>query len=561
VKSPRKRIGDILVESGVITPQQLQDALRRQQESRERLGRVLVDLRLATEAQIAQALARQLGLPLMTLAGSRGDPVLLRLIPEALARKRRVVPVSLEGDTLVVAMADPLDVFALDDVAIAARRPVKAVVALESDITAAIDRWYGMGAAAQAALDGTAAAAEAEPAPDEAEDAPVVRLVNMLLTQAVKDRASDVHIEPEPEEVRVRFRVDGVLQTVMKVPKGIHPALLSRLKVLARLNIAERRAPQDGAFQLNLDGREIDVRVATIPTVLGERASLRLLDKSRGLRSLPDLGMDEGVRRRYEALARQPYGIILVSGPTGSGKTTTLVSTLALINTADKNIVTIEDPVEYQLPGVSHIQVNPRAGLTFAAGLRSIVRHDPDVIMIGEIRDVETADIAIHASLTGHLVLTTIHTNDAASALARLVDMGIETFLIASAVNGVASQRLVRTLCAHCRRPIDPPPEILLWLRSAVGAELPAPQFHQAAGCGQCRQTGYRGRTGIFEVLVMTDAVRNLVLARASAADIAEAARAEGMRSMRADGLLKALRGLTTVEEVLRVTRVEEPTL
>ncbi|MDQ7843049.1 MAG: ATPase, T2SS/T4P/T4SS family [Armatimonadota bacterium] len=561
MKSPRKRIGDILVESGVITPQQLQDALRRQQETRDRLGRILVEMRVATEAQIAQALARQLGLPLVSLTATRVDPALLRLIPESLARKRRVVPVALEGDSLVVALADPLDVFALDDVGIAARRPVKAVVALESDIAAAIDRWYGMGAAAQAALDGAAAPAEAEPAADEAEDAPIVRLVNMLLTQAVKDRASDVHIEPEPEEVRVRFRVDGVLQTVMKVPKGVHPALLSRLKVLARLNIAERRAPQDGAFQWSVDGREIDVRLATIPTVLGERASLRLLDKSRGLRSLAELGMDEAVRRRYEALARQPYGIILVSGPTGSGKTTTLVSTLALINAADKNIITIEDPVEYQLPGVSHIQVNPRAGLTFATGLRSIVRHDPDVIMIGEIRDVETADIAIHAALTGHLVLTTIHTNDAASALARLVDMGIETFLIASAVNGVASQRLVRTLCPHCRRPIDPPPEILVWLRSALGDELPAPSFHQAAGCARCRQTGYQGRTGIFEVLVMTDAVRNLVLARASAADIAEAARAERMRSMRADGLLKALRGMTTVEEVLRVTRVEEPTL
>jgi len=565
VRSPRKRIGDILVESGVITPAQLQEALGRQRETRDRLGRVLVEMRVATETQIAQALASQLGLPLVALAGTRIDPALLRLIPEALARKRRVIPVALEGDSLVVAIADPLDVFALDDVAIAARRPVKAVVALESDIAAAIERSYGMGAAAQAALGEATALGEAEgpgeASTEEAEDAPVVRLVNLVMTQALKDRASDVHIEPEEDGVRVRFRVDGVLQTVMNVPRTVHPALLSRLKVLARLNIAERRAPQDGAFQLHLDGREVDVRVATIPTVLGERASLRLLDKTRGLRTLPELGMDEAARRRYEALARQPYGIILVSGPTGSGKTTTLVSTLALINAADKNIITIEDPVEYQLPGVSHIQVNPRAGLTFATGLRSIVRHDPDVIMIGEIRDVETADIAIHASLTGHLVLTTIHTNDAASAIARLVDMGIETFLIASAVNGVASQRLVRTLCPHCTRPVEPPPEILLWLGSAVTGELPAPAFHQATGCAQCRQTGYRGRTGIFEVLVMTDAVRNLVLARASAADIAEAGRAEGMRSMRADGLLKAMRGLTTVEEVLRVTRVEEPTL
>ena len=560
MRNPRKRIGDILVESGVVTPEQLQEALTRQRKTRERLGRVLVEMRVATERQIAQALADQLGLRFVTLASQRIDPAVIRLVPEGLARKRRVVPVSADGDSLVVAIADPLDVFAIDDVAIAARRSVKAVVALESDIASAIERAYGMGAAAQAVLGDVEELTDVAAA-EEGEDAPVVRLVNLLLEQALKDRASDVHIEPEEGEIRVRYRIDGVLQTVMQVPRNVHPAVISRIKVLARLNIAERRLPQDGAFEVNLDGRAIDIRVATIPTVLGERVALRLLDKTRGLLTLPDLGMDEAAQRRFEGLIRQPYGIVLVSGPTGSGKTTTLVSTLALLNAADKNIITIEDPVEYQLPGVSHIQVNPRAGLTFATGLRSIVRQDPDIIMVGEIRDVETAEIAIHASLTGHLVLTTIHTNDSSSAMSRLVDMGIETFLIASAVIGVASQRLVRVLCPHCKRPVEAPPEIILWLQSSVPESLVDRAFHQAVGCPQCRHTGYRGRMAIFEILVTTDAVRNLILGRSSAADIAEAARAEGMISMRADGLLKALRGLTTVEEVLRTTRVEEPTL
>ncbi|HXF82302.1 MAG TPA: ATPase, T2SS/T4P/T4SS family [bacterium] len=560
MKNVRRRIGDILVEGGVITPEQLQEALARQRRTRERLGRVLVELGAATEVQIAQALAHQLDLRFVSLAGQRLDPAAVRLVPEGLARKRRIVPVALEGESLIIAIADPLDVFAVDDVAIATRRPVKPVIALESDIAAAIERAYGVGAQAAAVLGDVDSLAEGG-GPEEGDDAPVVRLVNLLLEQALRDRASDVHIEPEGDGVRVRYRIDGVLQTAMQLPQAVHAALVSRIKVLARLNIAERRAPQDGAFEISVDGRDIDVRVATIPTVLGERVSLRLLDKSRGLRTLAELGLEEGARRRLEGLLQQPYGIVLASGPTGSGKTTTLVSALALLNAVDRNIITIEDPVEYQLPGVSHIQVNPRAGLTFASGLRSIVRHDPDVIMVGEIRDVETAEIAIQAALTGHLVLSTIHTNDSASAMSRLADMGIETFLIASAVIGVVSQRLVRTLCPHCRRPVEAPPEIIIWLQSAVEDSLADRHFHQAVGCPQCRHTGYQGRVGIFEVLVVTEAIRNLVLSRASAADIAEAARSEGMISMRADGLLKAMRGLTTVEEVLRVTRVEEPTL
>jgi len=564
-KVQRKRIGDILVETGVVTPQQLAEALAQQRRTRERLGRILVDQGAATEKQIAQALAAQLDLPLVTLSSARLDPNAIKLIPEVLARKRRVLPLQLDGGQLVVAMADPLDVFALDDVGIAARRAVKPVVAVESEVMAAIERAYGMGAAAQAVLGdaGEEAPAVAAPAPaaEEAEDAPVVRLVNLILTQALKDRASDIHIEPTEEELRVRYRIDGVLQSVMTLPKTVQPALASRIKVLARLNIAERRIPQDGAFELSMDGRRIDFRVSTVPTIFGERVAVRLLDKAKGLLTLEQLGLDARTRRRYEGLVRQPYGIILVSGPTGSGKTTTLVSTVALLNSVDKNIITVEDPVEYQLPGVSHIQVNPRAGLTFASGLRSIVRQDPDIIMIGEIRDVETAEIAIHASLTGHLVLTTIHTNDAPSALTRLADMGIEPYLVASAVIGVVSQRLVRLLCPNCKQLAPIPKEIVAWLHSTVKEGLPAPEFHRPVGCAQCRHTGYQGRTGIFELLVMTEPLRRRVLARASAAELGEVAHADGMTSMRADGMIKAMQGLTTVEEVLRVTRVEEPVL
>jgi type IV pilus assembly protein PilB len=563
-KVQRKRIGDILLETGIITPQQLTEALAQQRRTRERLGRVLVDQGVASEKQIAQALAAQLDLPLITLSSARLDPNAIKLIPEGLARKRRVLPLQLDGSHLVVAMADPLDVFALDDVGIAARRPVKPVIAVESEVMAAIERAYGMGAAAHAVLGeaGEEAAVPQAAAPaEDTEDAPVVRLVNLVLTQALKDRASDVHIEPTEDGVRVRYRVDGVLLTVMTVPKAVQAGVATRLKVLARLNIAERRVPQDGAFEMALDGRRIDFRVSTVPTIFGERIAVRLLDRMKGLLSLEQLGLDVQARRRYEGLIHQPYGIILVSGPTGSGKTTTLVSTLALLNSVDKNIITVEDPVEYQLPGVSHIQVNPRAGLTFATGLRSIVRQDPDIIMIGEIRDVETAGIAIHASLTGHLVLSTIHTNDAPSALTRLADMGIEPYLIASAVIGVASQRLVRLLCPQCKQPAPIPKDIVAWLQSTVKDPLPSPEFQRPVGCAQCRHTGYQGRTSIFEILVMTEPLRRRALARGSAAELQEIARAEGMLGMRADGMLKAMRGLTTVEEVLQVTRVEEPAL
>jgi type IV pilus assembly protein PilB len=562
-KTARKRIGDILVESGVISPDELKEALAKQKHTRDRLGRVIVSLGFANEKQIAQALAGQLGLQLVDLSTHQIDPDVVKYIPEALARKYRLVPLRRDGDALVVAMADPLHVFAIDEAMTAAKRPIKPALASESEILPAIERAYGMGAAAQAVLGeiGDDATLLTPTAVDESADAPVVRLVNLLVSQALRDRASDVHIEPTEGDTRVRYRIDGVLQSVMTLPKNVHAALVTRIKVLSRLNVADRRLPQDGAFQASVDGRAIDFRVATVPTLHGERASLRLLDRTKGIVPLPELGMEPGPQHLFEQLFRQPYGIILVCGPTGSGKTTTLVSTLAILNSGEKNVITVEDPVEYQLPGVSHIQVNPRAGLTFATGLRSIVRHDPDIIMIGEVRDVETAEIAIHASLTGHLVLTTIHTNDAPSALTRLADMGIEPYLVASAVIGVISQRLVRILCPHCKKPAPIPKDIVAWLQTMVKDPLPAAEFHRPVGCSQCKLTGYAGRGGIFEVMAVTEPLRRRLLARASAADLGEVARAEGMMSMRVDGMLKAMRGWTAVEEVLRVTRVEEPSV
>ncbi len=575
----KKRIGEILLEMGAITSDQLAQALERQRQTGERLGRILVSMG-KKEEQIVQALARQLNIPVMAMQRVTTEPNAAGLLPEALARKYNVVPIRREGNRLILAMADPLDVVAIDDVAIATGLVVSPAVTTEAEVQAAIERVYGFGEHARGIIGEIAPAAEAAGATEEAAeetaalekpDAPIIRLADLILTRGIQERASDVAIEPMENEVRVRYRVDGVLNTVMSVPKHAYAPLVSRFKVMARMNVAERRAPQDGSFQMAVDGRTVDFRVSTVPLIHGERVALRLLDKSRAILSLSQLGMDEEMLARFERLIRLPHGIILVTGPTGSGKTTTLVSSLALLNALDRNIITVEDPVEYQLPGVNQMEVNPRAGLTFASALRSIVRQDPDIIMVGEIRDVETAEIAIHASLTGHLVFSTFHTNDAVSVITRLLDMGIEPFLIASPLAGALAQRLVRVLCPHCKRPSRTTPEVEAMLRSAVGTAPrggtpgggPAAadrinQAHEAVGCVHCRYTGYLGRTGIFELLVMSARLRQLVVRGGSASDLAAAARAEGMRAMRENGLLKIAQGITTMEEVLRATRVTE---
>jgi len=557
-KQQKKLFGELLIEQGVITPDQLAKGLERQRKTGERIGRALIALGVREE-QIAETLARQLGIPLVNIHQQGVDPAAAALLPETLARKYTVVPVKRNGSRLTLAMADPLDVVALDDVSIATGLGVSPVITTVAEIKAAIERVYGMREHARGIIEEIA---PVRTAPDEAADAaadrpdaPVIRLADLILNQGIRDRASDVHIEPTENEVRVRFRIDGILHTAMTVPKQVYVPLIARFKVMARMNVAEHRVPQDGSFQITAAGRAVDLRVSTIPVIHGERVALRILDKSQSILTLPQLGMDAATLQRYEQLIRLPYGIILVSGPTGSGKTTTLVSSIALLNALDRNIMTVEDPVEYQIPGVSQMEVNIRAGVTFANALRSLVRQDPDVLMVGEIRDAETAEISTHASLTGHLVFSTIHTNDAPSVITRLLDMGVEPFLIASSLAGALAQRLVRVLCADCKRRIAPLPEVEAELRRAVGDDA-AIELYEPVGCARCRYTGYRGRTGIFELLTVTQRVRPLIIRHASAEELLKAAQADGMRTMRENGFRKVAEGVTALEEVVRATRV-----
>jgi len=556
-KPQKKLFGELLLETGIITPDQLTKGLERQHQTGERLGRALIALGVREE-QIAETLARQLGIPIVNLHQQGVDPAAAALLPEPLARKYTVVPVKRNGSRLTLAMADPLDVVALDDVSIATGLGVSPVIATVTEIKAAIERAYGIREHARGIIEEIS---PARSAPDDAEaaadrpDAPVIRLADLILNQGIRDRASDVHIEPTENDVRVRYRIDGVLHTAMTVPKPAYVPLVARFKIMGRMNVAEHRVPQDGSFQFTASGRAVDFRVSTIPVIHGERVALRILDKSQAILTLPQLGMDAETLIRYKQLISLPYGILLVSGPTGSGKTTTLVSSIALLNALDRNIMTVEDPVEYQIPGVSQMEVNVRAGVTFANALRSLVRQDPDVLMVGEIRDGETAEIATHASLTGHLVFSTIHTNDAPSVITRMLDMGVEQFLIASSLAGALAQRLVRLLCPDCKRRATPLPEEEAEIRRAVG-EGTAIELYESAGCGHCRYTGYRGRTGIFELLTVTARLRPLIIRRASAEELLTAARADGMRTMRENGLRKVAEGVTTLEEVVRSTRV-----
>ncbi|MGB9887034.1 MAG: type II secretion system ATPase GspE [Moorellales bacterium] len=563
----RKRLGELLLEAGLITGEQLDKALAEQKRTGERLGKVLIRQGLVKEQDIINVLEFQLGIPQVRLAPGTLDRELARILPEPLARRYQAVPVRWEGGRLVVAMVDPLNVTAVDDLRLRTGREILPAIAPEADIERALAELYGQplsleelatveegeGARALQAevfdLDRPAAAAGAE--------APVVRLVNGLLQQALRERASDVHLEPQAEAIRVRYRVDGTLRPVMTLPKTHHAPLVSRIKVMAGMDIAEKRLPQDGRVQIRVAGRQVDLRVSTLPTIFGEKVVIRLLDRTSAYLALDELGFGPKALSRYRELVRRSYGMILVTGPTGSGKTTTLYATLREINTPEKNIITIEDPVEYVLEGINQIRVNPKAGLTFASGLRSILRQDPDVIMVGEIRDRETADIAIRSANTGHLVLSTMHTNDAAGAVTRLLDMGIEPFLVASSVIGVVAQRLVRTLCRHCRRPYEVPAEAEERLLLGEPPHTPL-TLYRAVGCPECGGTGYRGRTAILEVMPMTGALRRLVLARASSEEIAAQAVAEGMVTLWRDGLEKARQGLTTLEEVVRVAYAGE---
>lgn len=580
IDTKKKMLGEMLVAGGLIKEEQLKKALEEQKKRGGRVGEILVDLGFITEPNLASFLGRQLHIPFIEIEKQLVDTDVVRLIPASMARRIIAIPLYKDKESIVVAMADPLNIFGLDDIKRAIGKDIRLVVATRSDILRAIDRFYGVGSAIDsAAMDfaETAEAVEAEiTSAVTGEDAPVVKLVSMLLAQAIIDRASDIHIDPEGKEIKIRFRIDGVLREARSLPREMHAAIVSRIKILANMDIAEKRVPQDGRFQarithtdsgpvvtsvfrerntLRMDGdTTVDVRVSTLPVIQGEAVVMRILDRAQIITNLEGLHFPSDMMERYRRLIARPYGMLLVTGPTGSGKTTTLYASINALDRKAHNIVTIEDPVEYQIMGVNQMQVNPKAGVTFAAGLRSILRQDPDIIMVGEIRDRETAEIAIHAALTGHLVFSTLHTNDAAGAATRLIDMGVEPFLIASSIIGILGQRLVRRVCENCKKPYTPTPEML----KGLGMPAEPVTFYRGEGCQACRGIGYKGRVGIFELLEINETVRNLIVAKAPSAAIKSAAAQAGFKTMRQEGLVKAAAGITTVEEVLRVTQEAE---
>ena len=511
-----------------------------------------------TEAQVASARAANAGLPFVELADYPVDRTAVALVPAALCKRHEVLPISVAGDSILVAMADPGDVFALDDIRAATRMRVNAVVVEREDLRAAMDRFLR----ADGELSSLTSVLEEEGKPSTdvmlasetiEDDAPIVRFVNLLISQAIQDRASDIHIEPGEHDLGVRYRIDGVLHEMQRAPKNIQNGVISRLKIMSDIDIAERRKPQDGRMSVSHDGRKIDLRVATLPTVWGEKVVMRILDNSSSQMSLDDLNLLERNLDAYRRSFSKPYGMILVTGPTGSGKSTTLYTTLHAVAKPEINVITVEDPVEYRMTGVNQVQVNPKAGLTFASALRSILRSDPDVVLLGEIRDHETAQIAIEAALTGHLVLSTLHTNDAPSAVTRLTEMEIEPFLVGSALDCVVAQRLARRLCERCREPYQADRNDLVNLRVGFNPELPAPTLFRPVGCTSCSNTGYHGRIAIHEVMLVTEEIERLAVNRASSAEIGRTARDQGMLTLREDGWAKAQLGFTSVEEILRV--------
>ena len=554
-----------LIEQGTVSEETLEKARERQRDGKG-LGDVLQEMGAIDPGTWAQTLATHFGLPFSERLPEDGDVLeLINQLPINFAKRCLLLPVARDGDTVVVATADPASLGPLDDVRLLLRKPIRVLVAPGPVIVDAINRVYDMASgSASELMDGLdeerldLMATDLEEPRDllESDDeAPIIRLVNSLLFQAAKDRASDIHIEPYERDLAVRFRIDGILYDILSPPKRFQPVIISRVKIMAGLNIAEKRLPQDGRIRIRLAGKDIDIRVSIVPTAFGERVVMRLLDKATTVLQLEELGLAGMKLDLVHKLIKQSHGILLVTGPTGSGKTTTLYAALSKINTIDKNIITIEDPIEYQLHGIGQIQVNPKIELTFASGLRSILRQDPDVIMVGEIRDLETAEIAIQAALTGHLVFSTLHTNDSFGAMTRLLDMGIEPFLVSSSVMAVMAQRLVRRVCSSCREPYQPTREELEELGIAPQRLMGKTIYKLGQGCVQCKRTGYRGRTGIHELLVVDDEVRTLVMKSADAATIRRAATARGMNTLREDGADKVVEGLTTIEEILRVTQ------
>lgn len=555
--------GALLVKQGKLSEKDLQRALQIQSVSGGNITKVLTHLGMVSETHVAALLAESLEYPLVKVESFPDEPVIEELLPSKFLRQFHLLPLSDDGVQLSVAMSDPQDEYAIKAMRMATGRKLVINVAQNSDIESSLERLYGSGRSQMDQIvDGSDDDAllddnieDIDRLRDMASDAPVIRLVNLIFNRALESRASDIHIEPFEHHLKVRYRIDGVLQEVESPPAKLAPAVISRLKILSKLNIAERRVPQDGRIKLKISGKSIDLRVSTVPTLYGESVVMRILDKEAINLDLDDIGLSDKVLTGFKEILQHPNGIFLVTGPTGSGKTTTLYAALSRMNTPDRKILTVEDPVEYQIAGVNQIQTAPKIGLNFASALRAIVRQDPDVIMIGEMRDQETAGIAIQSALTGHIVFSTLHTNDAASGITRLLDMGLADYLLTSTINAIMSQRLVRLLCADCKQPNELNVNEIKQMNIEHIVEQIGSQVWHAVGCSKCSNTGYKGRMGVHELLVVNDVIRQLILDHASAEIIEQAARDQGMVSMYEDGIYKALNGQTSIEEVLRITR------
>ena len=561
-QSHTNSIGKLLIERGKLNAADLDRARRVQQETPERINVILTQLGLVSERDMAEALALYLDLPLVTAADYPTQAILEDQASIKFLKEYRIIPLADTAEGLVLAIADPLDAYAVNAMRLLTGKPVLPRVGVPAEIEAAFERLYGTSKASienileeVASEEDEGTNEDIERLKDLASEAPVIRMVNLLISRAVEMRASDIHIEPFERKLKVRYRIDGVLRQMDAPPSRLRAAVISRVKLMAKLNIAETRLPQDGRIRLVIRGKEIDLRVSTVPSMHGESLVLRVLDKGSVALDFSTLGFEKQVLESYLDLLDRPHGILLVTGPTGSGKTTTLYTSLLRLNTGERKILTVEDPIEYQLEGINQVQVKPQIGLGFANVLRSFLRQDPDVIMIGEIRDLETAEIAVQAALTGHKVLSTLHANDAATTITRLLDMGVEDYLLTSTVNGVVAQRLVRTLCGDCREPRPALPEMVEQLQLGRVTNSDPITLYQAAGCEHCNGSGYLGRTGLLELLVLSDPIRRLILRRAEAHEIKQAAVEAGMRTMYQDGVYKILAGTTTLEEVLRVTR------
>jgi type IV pilus assembly protein PilB len=567
------RLGEILVKDSLISADQLKQALDYQKKNGGRLGTCLVKLGLVSDDDITAVLSRQYGVPSINLKFYEVDPAVIKLVPQETAVRYQIVPLSRVGSTLTIAMTDPTNVFAMDDIKFMTGFNVEPVVASETAISEAIHKFYGdvesveeldkvmkdlTGEDADALeLAGEEAETDLATLEKAAEEAPIIKLCNLVLTDAVKRGASDIHIEPYEKEYRVRFRIDGMLQNVMTPPMKLKDAMTSRIKIMSKLDISEKRLPQDGRIMIKYvkDGKkkELDFRVSTVPTLFGEKIVLRLLDKENLRLDMTKLGFEPESLQKFERQILKPYGMVLVTGPTGSGKTNTLYSSVARLNQPDTNIMTAEDPVEFQLPGINQVQMKEQIGLNFASALRAFLRQDPNIILVGEIRDFETAEIAVKAALTGHLVLSTLHTNDAPSTISRLMNMGIEPFLVATSVNLICAQRLVRRICSQCKEPLQIQPQALSEAGFSAEEAVKTTVYH-GKGCGTCSNTGYKGRVGLYEVMEISDDLRELILVGASALELKKKALEMGMITLRRSGLLKVAAGLTTMEEVLRET-------